>query len=316
MRLASLLALQFVIITLSAQNLNLAFYNVENLFHPSVDSLNTDKEFTPMGSKSWDTAKYYTKLNQISKVILALGDATYEPPSLIGFAELESSKVLDDLIHRPALKKVDYQWVHYDSPDRRGIDVGLIYRKGQLKLIKSEPLRYFNESEPNYTSRDILYAQFTSLIGDTLNIFVCHWPSRYGGKEKSQPRRIAAAHVLLSKIETLGKGAKVIVMGDFNDEPSDESLNLLEVKASMQVLMKTLDPSIGSHRYKGHWAYLDQFVVSENLKTRIDTFNTFKAPFLLQDDDRYPGKQVYRSFKGNFFQGGFSDHLPIFLLIK
>lgn len=311
-----LLGLAFHWQSAPAQSLKMAFYNVENLFHPSIDSINPDTEFSPNGSKNWDTAKYYTKLNRISKVILALSDDAMQSPALVGFAEIESAQVLNDLLKRPALHKIDYQWVHYDSPDRRGIDVGLIYRKSELLLLSSEVLAYHNPLEPDYKSRDILYARFKRNNGDTLNIFVCHWPSRYGGKEQSAPRRLAAAHILASKVIALGKKAKVVVMGDFNDEPQDQSIQELREEAKLKSLMADLDESWGSHRFRGDWAYLDQFIISENMLPQLKACDIYKADFLLTEDQRYPGKVVYRSFKGNFFSGGFSDHLPIYLIIK
>lgn len=307
----------FSLNAVQAQELKCAFYNVENLFHPAWDSINTDFEFTKEGKKQWDSIKYYDKLNKLSKVILSMSSDSMEAPSLIGFAELESAKVLEDLIHRPALQKLDYQWVHYDSPDRRGIDVGLIYRKSKLRLIESEAIKYSNAEEPDYKSRDILYCKFYHQDFDSISIYINHWPSRYGGVEKSSPRRIAAAQVLSTHIENNFSSGIGLIMGDFNDEPTDSSLSLLSRETGFKNLMLELDHSWGSHRYKGNWAYLDQILLANsNEAVEIGKFNVHKPKFLLTEDKRYPGLQPFRSFFGDFYAGGFSDHLPIFIELK
>ena len=161
--------------TLSAQNsYRFAFYNVENLFHPSDDSLINDEEFTPEGKKYWSFYRYHQKLNKTAKVCLAMSKDKL--PALMGMAELESELVLEDLLKTEILSKYDYQYVHYNSPDRRGIDVGLIYDKKQLRLIYSQafPLRVVEDS--SFRSRDILFSQFVSLGGDSIDVFICHWP--------------------------------------------------------------------------------------------------------------------------------------------
>ena len=300
-----------------------AFYNVENLFHPSDDSLVNDEEFTPEGTKSWSFYRYHQKLNKIAKVCLAMsGDKV---PALMGMAELESELVLEDLIKTEVFAKYQYQFVHYNSPDRRGIDVGLIYDKEQLKLIYSQAFPLYIASDSAFRSRDVLFSQFVSLGGDSIDVFTCHWPSRYGGQEASEYKRLAAAKLVRSKVDSLqAQGRKnILIMGDLNDEPTNKSVREI-LKAGEEIgensdlknLMLSLDAAEGSHRYKGQWAYLDQLIISKALIDKLGEFGCFKAPFLLEEDNRYPGMQPYRTYLGMRYNEGFSDHLPIYIDLK
>jgi len=296
------------------------FYNVENLFHPSQDSLVNDEEFTPEGKKYWSFYRYHQKLNKTAKVFLAMsGDRL---PALVGMAELESELVLEDLLKTEILAKYDYQYVHYNSPDRRGIDVGLIYDKTQLRLIYSQAFPLKIPQDSTFRSRDILLSQFVSLGGDSIDVFICHWPSRYGGQEASEYKRMAAARLLREKVDSLqAQGRKqILIMGDLNDEPSNKSVSEVlhaqeEISTTNQLknLMLSLDVAQGSHRYKGQWAYLDQIIISSGLSNKLGAFGCFSAPFLLEEDTRYPGVQPFRTYKGMRYNEGFSDHLPIFV---
>lgn len=300
---------------LNGQNSRFVFYNVENLFHPDQDSLNPDQEFSPEGSKEWTYYKYHERLRRLSKLIINLSDSNFEAPTLVAFAEIENKQVLEDLIQNQPLRKLDYQLIHYDSPDRRGIDVGLIYRKDQLRLLNSLAIPYFCDSIPDYHSRDMLYASFSNLAGDTLQFVICHWPSRYGGQEASQFKRLCASERLVNftdSIKALSK-APFILMGDFNDSPVDSSLRQLSTLGHFDNLMKDLPKSLGSHRYKGEWSYLDQMLVSKNYRSHIKDFGVFQAPFLLEKESKYPGYRPKRAFRGTYFTDGFSDHLPIYL---
>lgn len=315
-----------IIFSLSLASINaqssyrFAFYNVENLFHPSEDSLVNDEEFTPEGKKYWSFYRYHQKLNKTAKVFLAM--SADKLPALVGMAELESQLVLDDLLKTEILSKYDYQYVHYNSPDRRGIDVGLIYDKEQLKLVYSQafPLKLAQDS--TFRSRDILFSQFVSLGGDSIDVFICHWPSRYGGQEASEYKRIAAARLLREKVDSLQAQGRtqILIMGDLNDEPSNKSVsevlnahNDIEEAGQLKNLMLSLDVAQGSHRYKGQWAYLDQIIISSGLIDKLGDFACFSAPFLLEEDTRYPGVQPFRTYKGLRYNEGFSDHLPVFV---
>ena len=310
----------FLLSSLSAQSVHrFVFYNVENLFHPTNDSLINDEEFTPEGNKFWSFYRYHQKLNKTAKVCLAM--STDKVPALMAMAELESEMVLEDLLKTEILDKYNYQYVHYNSPDRRGIDVGLIYDKDQLRLIYSQAFPLTIAEDSNFRSRDILLTQFVSTGGDSLDIFTCHWPSRYGGQEASEFKRLAAAQLLKSKIESLqAQGrTKILVLGDLNDEPTNKSVEEIvnakkEISAQgdLKNLMLSLDAAKGSHRYKGQWAYLDQIIISAELNEVLEDFGCFSAPFLLEEDSRYPGQQPFRTYKGMRYNEGFSDHLPIY----
>jgi len=296
------------------QSLRFAFYNVENLFHPDCDSINPDKEFTPQGAKEWTFPAYYQRIMRLSKVIIHLSDEDWELPALMSFAEVESAQILVDLIRLSPLQKSDYQYVHYESPDRRGIDVGLLYRKSHMRLIESEVLPFVLENDSNYRSRDMLFAKFKILDGDTISFLICHWPSRFGGKEASDYKRIQAARIARNFIDTKAPGS-IIIMGDFNDSPWDQSLSELASSAERPLLrlMQNLDSNSGSHWYQGEWTYLDQILIDSLDLERVKNYGVFKASFLLEKDGQYPIEKPKRAFKGPFYTGGFSDHLPVYL---
>ncbi len=310
----------FSLILNAQESYRFAFYNVENLFHPTDDSLVNDEEFTPEGIKGWSFYRYYDKLNKTAKVCLAM--STDRVPALLGMAELENEMVLADLIKTEVFAKYNYQFVHYNSPDRRGIDVGLIYDKDQLQLVYSQAFPLLIPSDSSFRSRDVLFSQFLSLGGDSIDVFICHWPSRYGGQEASEYKRIAAAKLVREKVDSLQAHGRsnILIMGDLNDEPTNISVSEilragkeLGESSDLKNLMLSLDAAEGSHRYKGQWAYLDQLIVSQGLVDKVGEFGCFRAPFLLEEDKRYPGMQPYRTYLGMRYNEGFSDHLPIFI---
>lgn len=305
-----------------------AFYNLENLFHPDNDSLTTDGEFTPEGRRNWSYYRYHEKLNHMAKAILSIGE--WQAPSIVGLAEVENHQALQDLINTDVLKKLNYKIVHFESPDRRGIDVGMIYRDDRFTPIVSKPIPIKIPSDPNFVTRDILYCKGTFNHSDTVHLFFCHWPSRYGGQAKSEPKRIKAAATLkriTDSISRLPYPTYIIASGDFNDEWNNISLQdtlaakSLDNKSSTGLinLMATLPPTEGSHRYRGTWSYLDQIIVSSSffenqaISIKNNTAKVVDHEFLLTTDDRYPGKVPFRTFIGLKYQGGFSDHLPVFI---
>lgn len=307
---------------LSGQGLDFAFYNVENLFHPDDDSLTLDEEFTPEGDKKWTPVLYHQKYNKTAKVLFDLFQE--QPLAVIGLCEIENAQVMEDLRSKSILAQFPYQWVHYESPDRRGIDVGLMYNKELLVLVHSQAFALKIDTLPDFKTRDLLYAVLRDRAGLDWHVFMAHWPSRYGGKEQSAFKRAAAAALLRAKTDSLvDLGVeRMVIMGDFNDEWFDPSLK--EVLAAGEIgdesflvnLMSELPAQSGSHRYRGHWAYLDQVIISRPLLEEVNDFGVHRADFLLERDDRNPGFKPYRSFRGDFYQGGFSDHLPIFVRFK
>lgn len=308
-------------------------YNVENLFDYKNDSTTNDDEFTPQGQRAWNYEKYQKKLSRISKVIAAIGEG--QPPFAIGLCEIENEKVLTDLTRYSPLKMLNYQFVHFESPDRRGIDTGLLYQRTLFRPFHSEPIAVLFKNYPNSTTRDILYVAGLFCGTDTLHIFVCHFPSRLGGELQSESKRCDAATTLKAKtdsISTSSPNAKIVIMGDFNDYPNNKSMSEI-LKARMPKegeiipselynLTKRLDenPNIGTHKHQAEWGILDQIIVSgallvtENgLSTTPISAKIFSADFLLENDEKYLNKKPFRTYVGFKYNDGFSDHLPIFL---
>ncbi len=321
-------------IILKAQrgDIRIMFYNVENLFDTYDDTTKRDNEFLPDGVKYWTSRKYYEKLNNITKIITAVGE-DFQPPDIVGVCEIENRFVLEQLIKKTALSKFQYKIVHYESPDKRGIDVGLIYRKKNFKVLYSNNYKV-SLGDAKRTTRDILYVKGLSKK-DTLHIFINHWPSRWGGQLKSDPKRIAAAKTLRAIVDTIfqkSPNANIIIMGDFNDYADNNSMkkylnakyeDVQSFKNNELYNLTSLNNKnikYGSHKYQGHWGILDQIVVSgslltktNNLYTKKEFANVFSSDFILEKDIKFSGFQPFRTYIGMKYIGGFSDHLPIYL---
>jgi len=318
-----------------ADSYKIMFYNVENLFDTQDDPLINDEEFLPTGDRFWNNHKYYSKLENIYKVIVAVGG--WNPPAIIGLCEIENRKVIEDLVSNTPLVKFNYQIVHKESPDRRGIDVGLLYRKELFTPLCYEAIPINFPNNPESKTRDILYVKGITNNSDTLNIFINHWPSRWGGQLESEGRRVFVASVLKEKVDSIFNSnprSNIIITGDFNDYPDNKSLN--EVLAASQnldhinenqlynlssYLYKT--KNIGTHKYQGEWGVLDQVIVSGNILnksnsvfTSTDDIHIFNADFLLESDNSHFGFMPKRTFIGFKYNGGFSDHLPTYLILN
>ncbi|MDR0206299.1 MAG: endonuclease [Bacteroidales bacterium] len=290
----------------------IVFYNVENLFDPIKDSVKNDGDFTPTGFYHWTHKRLDIKLNNLAKVFLSING--WEPPDIIGLAEIENANVLKKLCYNTGLKAFDYRFVHYDSPDSRGIEVALLYRKERIKILDSYPIPVVFPFESNTKNRDILYTK-TLIDIDTLHLFVNHWTSRFGGEGATIPKRNYYAHLLRSKVDSLlqiNKDACIIIMGDFNDYPSDESmvkyLQAKNYKTEMatgtlfNLMFSFIGKNVGTHKTKEFWGCLDQFIVSKSLlegKYRWQIENReatiFDAPFLLVPDEKYGGVKTIRT---------------------
>jgi len=310
------------------------FYNVENFFDNENDSLTLDDEFLPDGARHWTNYKYKKKLNNIYKVIVAVGG--WEPPEIVGLCEVENESVLEDLVNKTPLAKYEYKIIHKESPDQRGIDVALLYRKNKFNILQTSfiPIIRGNIS---LNTRDILFVKGVTGTKDTLNIFVNHWASRYSGKIESAKKRNFIAAVLRQRIDSIfamDMHANIIIMGDFNDEPLDESvLRILDTKTDLsEIIPGSLynlsyvfrnDKKIGSIKYKGTWLMFDQFIVSASLLQRDNqlylesaSIHLFSPDFLLEEDKTYYGFKPYRTYYGYRYQGGFSDHLPVYIDLR
>lgn len=305
------------------------FYNTENLFDVSNDSLKQDDEFTPDGMRRWNNGRLYRKANRLAKVIMAAGE--WEPPVMVGMCEIEDQEVLEKLVKQTALSRYRYKIIHKDSPDPRGIDVALIYRSEIFKPFNYKAIALKDSSDASFATRDILQVSGILNNWDTLHVFVNHWPSRYGGLMETMAYRMQAAKVLDRSIHELFikyPKAKIICMGDFNDTPDDESLSkVLEACKSNQDQIKgeminlsaawtSLPVQTLKNGYT--WQVFDQWIVSDYLMENTIGLNLtgaeiFNAPFLLETDAKYGGVKPKRTYVGFKHQEGFSDHLPILL---
>ncbi len=316
--------------------MRLMFYNCENFFDTKHDTLKNDVEFLPEGQKNWSKYRYYTKVNQIYKVITAVGG--WETPDLVGLCEVENKQVLLDLMYKTPLYKEKYKILHKESPDKRGIDVALLYKPESFKPIKTEFLKVTFTNGDNYPTRDILYTKGVIKTNDTLHVFINHWPSRWGGQLETEGKRMTVAKIVRNKVNDIFKenpNAYIFITGDLNDEPQDKSvtktlnaLHNLEAPKQSELynLSYTLqhEYNLGTHKFHGHWGILDQLIISGGLlnnkgkiTTSINQAHIFKANFLLEDDEAYLDKKPFRTYAGYRYLGGYSDHLPVFLdLIK
>lgn len=311
--------------------LRVVFYNVENLFDTEDDPIKNDDEFTPEGVRHWTPQRYNAKLKSTYKTLVALGG--WEAPEIIGFCEVENRKVLYDLCNETSLRKWNYQIIHEEGGDRRGIDVAMIYRPDKFKVYTHHAFNIRFKSDTSYRTRDILLVSGALQNKDTLHIFVNHWPSKFGGAKETEDRRMDVAKFVKSKADSLLKrneNAKIVIMGDFNDEPHEpsivEGLNALTPQEneplrqnSLYNLMALIKDG-GTHKFQTHWSIIDQFFVSSGLlnsKNKTHTYpqnaHIFKADFLVVPDEVNLGDKPNRTFNGFQYNGGFSDHLPIYL---
>jgi hypothetical protein len=307
------------------------FYNVENLFDTIDNPIKKDNEFLPDGLRRWSSYRYYQKLNRISQVIIAAGKPNF--PVVIGMCEIENQQALEALLHFTPLKKLNYGIVHHESPDSRGIDVALLYRKELFTPLLFRAIEIRNPKDKSFTTRDILYVKGV-LGGDTVHFFVNHWPSKFGGLSASKPLRALAASLLRAETDSIldiNHRSKIIIMGDFNDTPFDKSvagvLGAKPVSESSESNLYTLAYVLakegkGSNKYRSKWDMIDQFIVSgsllegEGLYTTPELFQVFSPGFLLMKDKNYLGEKLNRTYIGFKYNGGFSDHLPVLLDLK
>ncbi len=307
-------------------------YNVENLFDIYKDSIAHDEDFTPSGINAWTYSKYHKKLLHISKVLISIGG--WEPPAIIGLCEIENQFVLEELTQKTPLEKYHYKIIHEESQDYRGIDVAMLYRPEKFKPITHKVIHIFYPFDTISKARDILYVKGIVLNKDTLHIFINHWKSKWGGNLATAQKRNYSAKVLRHSVDSLfaiNPWSKIIIMGDFNDSPEDDCMTkFLNAKSDTTGLKltdlynlmyeKVGDWKIGTNKFQGKWAILDQFIVSaalfKNKKgLRITPYkaNIFDAPFLLVKDEKYSGTKPFRTLLGPRYVGGFSDHLSIYM---
>lgn len=310
----------------------IGFYNLENLFD-TIDSPTTnDIDFTPTGRLLWNTEKYISKQANMARVISELAaDFTPDGIAVLGVAEVENRKVLDDLVQEPALKNRNYQVVHFDSPDERGIDCGFLYNPKYFRIrgAKPFPVALKQDSSTDYT-RDIIYMA-GELVGEPIHLLVGHWPSRRGGEAGSAWMRAAAADVcrhIADSIFAINPSAKIIIMGDLNDDPNSPSLTKnLDAKISTKNLKPgelyntshiNFSSGNGTLAYRDSWNLFDQIVVSHGFVHKqtggwqLKSSIVYRKPYLFQTDGAFAG-YPFRTYVGEIFINGYSDHLPAYL---
>ncbi len=310
---------------------SVAFYNLENLFD-TINQSNNDEEFLPEGSMRWTGMKYKAKLKNMSYVISQLGkETTPGGPSIIGVSELENRGVLEDLVKEPSIANRTYEIVHYNSPDRRGVDVGLLYNPRDFLVTGSKSYRLLPNDTAFRTRDQLLVSGY--LLNEKVHIIVGHWPSRTGGEVESAPRRNAAAALsrhIADSLYALDPNAKIVIMGDLNDDPFNESTaKILDAKRNMEdvpekglynPMWRILDSGVGSLAYNNQWNLFDQIIVSKPLlskdKTKLSFWKAevFNKSFLIQQEGSYKGTPM-RTHAGGVWLNGYSDHFPTLIYL-
>ena len=329
----SILFTACIVLSLSAQQKRLGvyaagFYNLENLWDTEDDPDNPgDDEFTPSGPYEWTETKYKQKLDNVAKVISQLA-TEYCPagPAIIGISEVENRKVIEDLVKREAIASRNYQIVHFESPDHRGIDVAALYNPRLFRFISAQKYPFNKPDMPDYRTRDILLVNGI-LAGEPFHLIVNHWPSRYGGAKSTPLREFAAsiAKHIADSLHANNPEAKVLIVGDMNDDPSDSSCSKVlgakkhkkDVKPDgyYNATWKFFDEGIGSLCYQDKWNLFDQQIISGNLlgkdysTLKFWKSEIFNRPYLIQQEGKHKGYPL-RTFSGTTFQNGYSDHLP------
>jgi hypothetical protein len=319
---------------IKGNTITMAFYNLENLYDTIDDPLTDDKEFLPSAPGKWDSKKYYEKLSHMAKVISQIGDEGVSGgPAMIGLAEVENKQVVEDLVKTTPLDKMGYRIVHYDSPDKRGIDVAFLYQSKIFKYKESKIFPLKIPGKDDFFTRDILQVSGT-VKGQPLYILVNHWPSRSKGQKETAPLRNAAADLcrsIVNDIQKVHPDAGIIIMGDFNDDPVDESLiDHLKIKTSPDSLStndlydpmwKLFKDGKGTLEYKGVWNLFDQIIVSSTLMAAsshgyyFSKADVFKKDWLVETGGKYDG-YPFRSYAGTNYLGGYSDHLPVYIYLN
>ena len=321
--LVGLLAWVAGIIPVSAESLRVVSYNVENLFHPKHDTVcidsttfieKDDYEWTPDGERRWSYTRYYRKVENIARVLTNIGE--WDGVDIVGLQEVENALCVKRLCY--TLRPGEYDFVHYESPDPRGIDVALIYKKSRVDTLRTQTLTpTLAQGEGVVFTRVILYVCAQADKKDTLHLFVCHLPSQRGGAAESEWKRTAVKEILQRSIDSvyaLHPAAKIIVMGDMNSEPK-EDLDGLRNRMVVES-QKSKVESHGTHKYQGRWSCLDQFYTSPALDS-LSRAEIYNAAWIQEPDEKYLDLKPKRTYNGFRYQkDGFSDHLPILLKLK
>ena len=311
----------------------IAFYNVENLFDTEDDPLTNDAEFLPTGKNQWTPERYQHKLENLATVISQIGQEK-GGVVVIGVSEVENRKVLEDLAAMDKLKSLNLKVAHHDSPDRRGVDVAFLYNSERFKMLDTKDFLVVS-SDTSFRTRD--HFLMTGVIDktDTIHLIVMHWPSKSGGEQRSLPRRIEAAQAarrIADSLLTANINANIIFMGDFNDNPTAKSVKeYLRPKVKIKdvqkgdlfnPMWKMYQDGIGTYAYRDNWDVIDQMIISSNLVEPAQTKSykfvaskVFRKNFMITQSGSYTG-YPFRTFAGGNYQGGYSDHFPVYIILE
>lgn len=311
----------------------IGFYNVENLFDTINDPAIRDGDWTPEGSNRWNTERYFEKLDNLAKVIELLGqDMNPDGVAVLGLAEVENMTVLQDLATQERIRDRNYQPVHETGPDGRGMDVAFFYNPTYFEYVSHKAYPTVIEGRPDFRTRDQLLLT-GNLLGERMHFIVAHWPSRVGGEARSRPLRIGKADIarhIIDSIQEAEPGAKVFMMGDFNDNPTDISIRKhLRSRGTKENIAdnELYNPyesffrrGIGTNAWRDAWSLFDQILVTPSLLNGdYSTFTylraeVFNRPFLRQPSGRFQG-YPFRTFGGGVYLGGYSDHFPVYVVL-
>lgn len=309
-------------------------YNVENLFDTKDDPSNPgDNEFTPESEKNWTQERYDKKISDLAKVISSID---IELPDIVGLCEVENRQVIEDLISDTSLSAGNYGIVHEQSPDPRGIDVALIYKKSEFEYVSHEAIKVKLPDNAKYRTRDILHVMGVVLEKDTFHIFVNHWKSRSGGVAETEHKRINAAKILRAEVDKIldkNPAANIIIMGDLNDEPQNTSVSKTlnatnnrsakDYKELYNVLYNKDLNNEGSYSYKGNWNMIDNIIISQNLLGNRLGFHVakndgevFMPKWILYYQTKADKYVPNKTYGGKNYYGGISDHLPVYIIFS
>lgn len=286
-------------------SLRIVSYNVENLFDTKHDTLKNDSSFLPEGMHHWTYRRYQTKIDRIAQVLVNIGG--WESVPLVGLCEVENARCLRNLCYK--LRRFHYKYVHYDSPDERGVDVALLYDSTRVSILNSRALSLSLDGD---ATRDILYVSALYEQRDTVHVMMCHLPSQLGGASNTDWKRQRAKSLIQSQIDSillLQPSANIVVMGDMNTSAQDDLTGMVNLMIPIQKMGQ------GTHKYQGIWTCLDQFYVSHSIFPQ-STAMIFSPQWLLEEDTKYLDVQPRRTYVGYRYHDGYSDHLPIVLHLR
>lgn len=322
-----------ILFSQNTQKAVIAFYNVENLFDTINDPNKNDEEFLPEGSYQWTGERYSRKLHNLAQVISLIGKEE-GCPVVLGVSEIENATVLQDLTQQPELLPYKFKVAHHDSPDLRGVDVAFIYQSERFEMLTLNAHRLVIPKKPYFITRDQVVLTGILDNTDTVNFIVNHWPSKRGGEARSLPLRIAAAQLTRSIVDSLfaiNPNANIVIMGDFNDNPNAKSFSqalkpvnkIKDVKPGdiFNPMAALYQKGLGSYAYQDSWDMLDQIIISANLvlapqnNYKYALTQIFSKKFMFTKTGSFAG-YPFRTYAAGTYQGGYSDHLPVYIVLE